>query len=107
MTTRIPQGDPVTASQIESWLTDLLLREMNVAPSNLAPDRRLSLCGIDSLQMVSLIGQLESWLGCHFTSNPLDRYPSLRSLSNYLARQLAAGRTTLDPASADEEGTIG
>jgi acyl carrier protein len=91
---------PVDASEIQGWIIDRLVREMNVDASTLNPDKRLMACGVDSLQMISLVGQLEEWLGCRFTSNPLERYPSISALSRFIADQIAQGRTTLDPSSS-------
>jgi histidine ammonia-lyase len=45
-----------------------------------------------------LIGELEQWLGCRFTDNPLLVYPTIDALSVYLSEQLARGNQLIDPA---------
>lgn len=53
--------------------------------------------GLDSMQFVVLVGELETWLGCRFTDNPLMDYPTINELAAFLADQVAQGRTTIDP----------
>jgi acyl carrier protein len=62
-------------------------------------DESLAGLGLDSMQFVVLVGELEDWLGCRFTSNPLVAHPSINALSQFLARQISAGRTRIDPTS--------
>lgn len=95
-----PAARPLQRTEIQAWIIDTLVRELNVDAATLDPDKRLTNYGVDSLQMISLIGQLEAWLGCRFASNPLERYSSISALSQFIADQLAEGRTTIDPTSS-------
>ncbi|MDQ3332433.1 MAG: acyl carrier protein [Planctomycetota bacterium] len=53
--------------------------------------------GLDSMQFVVLVGEMEQWLGCRFTDNPLIDYPTIDTLADFLANQLAQGKTLIDP----------
>lgn len=93
-----PSGPSIDAAAIQQWMIETLVREMNITREEVDPEKRLSAYGLDSLQMISLVGQLEEWLGCRFTSNPLLLHPSIAALSRFLAARLAAGATEIDPA---------
>jgi hypothetical protein len=52
---------------------------------------------------VGLVADLERHSGLRFRDNPLIDYPTLNALSQYLADQLARGRTEIDPTIKDDE----
>ncbi len=87
-----------TAADISDWLTGKLAEAMRVAPTDVSPTEPLIGMGLDSMQFVVLVGELEQWLGCRFTDNPLIDHPTVETLSEYLADQLALGKTLIDPA---------
>ena len=92
------QGRTIDAAAIQEWMTQTLVQQMNIAADQIDPDKRLMAYGLDSLQMISLVGQLEEWLGCRFTSNPLPLHPTIAALSHFIAARLAAGATEIDPS---------
>jgi hypothetical protein len=49
------------------------------------------------MEFVALVGELEHWLGCRFRDNPLIDYPTIASLSEFLAAELAAGHSNILP----------
>lgn len=85
------------AAGIQQWLIETLSHELKVDPSEIDPEKRLSAYGLDSLQLISMVGQLEEHLGCRFTSNPLPLHPTIGALSRFLAERLRAGVTEIDP----------
>ena len=52
-------------------------------------------------EFVALVGELEQWLGVRFRDNPIIDYPTLDSLSAFLADQIARGKTVIDPNDRD------
>ena len=62
-----------------------------LAPADVDPDAPLARHGLDSVSVITLIADLETRLGYRFRENPLDRYPTIRAISGYLAGQLAEG----------------
>src|SRR6188768_4083556 len=93
-----PPGRTIDAAAIRQWITETLVQQMHVDPQQIDPEKRLTAYGLDSLQMISLVGQLEEWLGCRFTSNPLPLHPTIAALSHFIAARLAAGTTEIDPS---------
>lgn len=88
-----------SAEEIRGWIVDKLREHTHVDPNDVSLDEPLIAHGIDSMQFVVLVGELEEWLGCRFADNPLIDYPTINALSDFLARQLEAGKTVIDPAS--------
>ena len=92
------RGPTIDAAAIQQWIAETLVQQMNVDPSQIDPEKRLTAYGLDSLQMISLVGQLEERLGCRFTSNPLALHSSIGALSRFIAARLATGATEIDPS---------
>lgn len=97
-------GDPSpTAAQIRSWILNGLALKLGVNPHEIPLDEPLINLGIDSMEFVGMVAELEQRLGCRFKDNPLIDYPTLDALSEYLADQLARGRTEIDPTIKDDD----
>lgn len=96
MTNAIPRLH--TADDIETWLVEQLAERLQQEPESIDREASLVALGLDSMQFVVIVGELEDWLGCRFVSNPLEHYRSIRALSAFIARELASGKSSLDPA---------
>lgn len=92
-----PAPNAPTALEIRCWLLKKLSEAQHVEPTEISVDEPLIGMGLDSMQFVVLVGELEQWLGCRFTDNPLMDYPTIELLSTFLADQVAQGRTLIDP----------
>ena len=90
-------GGPKSAAEIQDWIVGRLSAAMEVDPAEIRLDEPLVDVGLDSMQFVVLVGDLEQWLGVRFLDNPLIDYPTANALSEYLAEQLARGKTEIDP----------
>ena len=95
MTTQFPQ--PRTELEIRQWIVDKLAARLQTVPSDIHLDEPLIAMGVDSMQFVVIVGELEEWLGCRFSDNPLIDYPSINALAGFLAGQIANGKTVIDP----------
>jgi phthiocerol/phenolphthiocerol synthesis type-I polyketide synthase D len=87
-----------TASQIRDWIVTHIATRLGADPSTIAVDQPVIDVGLDSMEFVAMVGELEQWLGCRFRDNPLIDYPTIESLSGFLAAELAAGRRIISPA---------
>jgi len=83
--------------EIRDWIVASLATLLELDPGEIDPTEPVTALGIDSMQYLGMIGDLEDWLGCRFTDNPLIDYPTVSSLAEFVAGQLQLGRTTLDP----------
>ena len=93
---------PRSAAEIRDWMIDRLSTAMEIDPGEIRLDEPLVDLGLDSMQFVVLVGDLEQWLCVRFLDNPLIDYPTANALSEYLAGQLARGKTEIDPTEPDQ-----
>jgi acyl carrier protein len=88
---------PRSSAEIQDWLVAKIASRLQVAPDEVNLDEPLIDVGLDSMEFVAMVGELEHWLGCRFRDNPLIDYPSISALSEFLSGELAAGRTNIMP----------
>jgi acyl carrier protein len=91
------QTTPRSAAEIRDWLVNKLSDAQGVGPEEVRLDEPLISMGLDSMKFVVLVGELEQWLGCKFTDNPMVAHPTINAISNYLADQLGRGKKLIDP----------
>lgn len=89
---------PRSANEIRDWITSHIAARLQVDPARIAVDQPLIDIGLDSMEFVAMVGEMEQWLGCRFRDNPLIDYPTIETLSAFLAGELAEGRRIIFPA---------
>lgn len=95
-----PHGNnppPASAADIRLHLLTAVARELELNLDEVRSDQPLLSYGIDSMQLIGLIGELEEKLNCRILANPLPQFPTVDKLANWIAAELAAGRTRLHP----------
>jgi acyl carrier protein len=90
-----------SAEEIQNWIVERLVTDLGIDRSEVDGSQPLVALGVDSMQVVVMIGELEEWLGIKFLDNPLIDYPTIAALSAYLADQVAQGHTEVDPGRVD------
>jgi acyl carrier protein len=80
-----------TAEEIESWLVERVGALTGVSADEVDPAAPLARHGLDSVAAITVIADLEKWLGYRFRENPLDRYPTIEALARFLAEETAGG----------------
>jgi len=88
---------PRSSSEIREWLVDKIAARLQAGPEEVSLEEPLVDIGLDSMEFVAMVGELEHWLGCRFRDNPLIDYPTISALSDFLADELVAGRTSILP----------
>ncbi len=78
-----------SAQTIQAWLIHQIAEELQVAPENIRLDQPILACGIDSMQVVSIVARLEDWLKIRFYGNPLEDYPTIERLSEHVSELIA------------------
>jgi acyl carrier protein len=75
--------DP-TQSQLRHWLQSQLAGRLELDPQQIEPQTEFTDYGLNSLEAVSLSGELENFLGRRLPPTLLWDYPTLETLVEYL-----------------------
>lgn len=78
-----------SAREIEDWLAVRVSQATGLAPEQIEVSQPLLRYGLDSMAVLALTADLGQWLGYRFQENPLDDYPTIEALANFLAEQTA------------------
>ncbi|GAA4426396.1 acyl carrier protein [Bremerella cremea] len=89
--------NPRSAEEIRQWVANYLAKHLQVEPEKIRFDEKLMDVGLDSMQFLVLVGELEKWLGCQFVDPWIDDF-TINTLAQFLAEQVAQGKTKIDPA---------
>lgn len=79
------QTPPRTPAAIREWLVAQLAERLLVDTAEIDDREPLTGYGLDSIQALGLIGDLEDWLGRRLSLTLLDDYPCIEALVGYLA----------------------
>jgi acyl carrier protein len=71
--------------EIQDWIVARVSALTGVAPQQIGVHEPLLRHGLDSVAVVALVADLETWLGYRFHENPLDTHPTIAALAQYLA----------------------
>jgi acyl carrier protein len=74
-----------SAEEIRQWMVVRLSRLLGVQPNEIDANAPIAYHGLDSVQMVLLVTDLEQWLGVKFQTNPLTEQSTISSLAEHLA----------------------
>jgi len=83
---------------IQAWLVTKLAAALGLGPDEIHVEAPFARHGLNSLAAVGLTGELAEWLGRSLAPTLLYEYPSIASLSRYLAGESASP----SPARAEE-----
>ncbi|MEM6426520.1 MAG: acyl carrier protein [Cyanobacteria bacterium P01_H01_bin.119] len=75
-------ASPVEAIQV--WLVNQLAEVLSLDPSTIEVKQPLTRYGLDSIDAVTLVGDLEDWLDLELPSTLLWDYPTIEKASTYL-----------------------
>lgn len=78
-----------TLKEIQTWITAYVAELMEVEPKRIDIKIPFDRYGLDSSAAVGLTGDLESWLNTELDPTLLYDYPTIKSLSEYLAEFLS------------------
>jgi acyl carrier protein len=79
-------GGRPTAEAIRAWLVARCADALEVPVESLDPSGALTDYGLGSVQAVSLVGDLEEWLGRQLPATLFWDYPTLDAVASELAR---------------------
>lgn len=82
----LESGSPFKET-IQTWLVRHIANRLNLSPEEIDPQQPFVFYGLDSVQAVSLSGDLEIFLGRRLSPTLIWDYPSIDLLSEYLASE--------------------
>ena len=81
----IPSTEPPTEEAIRIWLITNIASVVNMDPSSIDVRQTFDNYGLDSLQAVSLSGDLETWLNREISPTVVWDYPTVEQLAQHLS----------------------
>lgn len=76
-----------TALAIQQWLISQLADVLSIDPTTIEAQQPLTRYGLDSIDAVTLVGDLEDWLDLELPSTLLWDYPTVAKAANYLVEE--------------------
>lgn len=73
------------AEQLEDWLSSRIAAKLNQPAQQIDPEMPFNSLGLDSVNVMDLIVELDDLLGCEIESTIVWDYPTIRLLSEYVA----------------------
>ena len=80
-----PCTEPPTEDAIRSWLIANIASVVNMDPASIDVQQTFDHYGLDSLQAVSLSGDLETWLSREISPTVVWDYPTVEQLAQHLS----------------------
>ncbi|MGK7914021.1 MAG: SDR family NAD(P)-dependent oxidoreductase [Prochloraceae cyanobacterium] len=95
-------------TRVEQWLIAKLAATLNLRREQIDLEEPLANYGLGSRSLVTLVGELEEWLGVSLSSTLLWQYPTIKAVSAYLSGQETNSPTiTAAPKSKEAIAVVG
>ena len=92
----VPSTVPPTEEAIRTWLVTNIANVVNMDPSRIDARQTFDNYGLDSLQAVSLSGDLETWLNREISPTVVWDYPTVEQLARHLSDNHVNGNRPAD-----------
>lgn len=86
-----PVTEPPTEEAIRGWLIANIASVVNMEPARIDVQQTFDHYGLDSLQAVSLSGDLENWLNREVSPTVVWDYPTVEQLARHLSENHSNG----------------
>ncbi|MEO0491629.1 MAG: acyl carrier protein [Cyanobacteria bacterium P01_A01_bin.123] len=86
-TTTNPQTAASPVEAIQVWLVNQLAEVLSLDPSTVDVKQPLTRYGLDSIDAVTLVGDLEDWLDLELPSTLLWDYPTIEKAASYMVEE--------------------
>ncbi|MEL7223876.1 MAG: acyl carrier protein [Cyanobacteria bacterium J06576_12] len=73
--------------KIQAWLVEQIADVLSLDPTTIDVQQPLTRYGLDSIDAVTLVGDLEDWLDLELPSTLLWDYPSIAKASAYMVEE--------------------
>lgn len=96
-------ADRPSIEEIQVWLASRLADELEVEVQSIKPDIDFTEYGLNSINMVNLSGELETFLGCRIDPTLVLSYPNIQLLSEQLVQQSSLSNPSRNPQQQEAE----
>lgn len=70
-----------SAGEIQRWMCSRIAERIGIEAEEVDPDQPFATFGIGSRDSITMVGELEDWLGRRLKATMLFDYPTVRSLA--------------------------
>lgn len=78
-----------TSEEIQAWLINRVSTLTGIPAGDIDVNEPIERLGLDSIQMLVLTADLETWLGFRFRADPLEEHPTIATLATFIAKTQA------------------
>lgn len=80
-------NEAIAVETIQNWLVKQLASQLSLNAKNIDVREPLTRYGLDSIDAVTLVGDLEEWLSLELPSTLLWDYPTIEKAAQYLVKE--------------------
>ncbi|MBW4520424.1 MAG: acyl carrier protein [Scytolyngbya sp. HA4215-MV1] len=73
---------------IQTWMVNQIATQLSIPAANIKVSEPLTRYGLDSIDSVTIVGDLEDWLGEDLPSTLLWDYPTIAKAASYLVEEI-------------------
>ncbi len=77
-----------TAQEIQDWIVARINALTGMSAAEIDVEGPIDRLGLDSVQMLVLTADLETWLGFRFRADPLEEHSTIAALARFVAEQI-------------------
>ncbi|WP_016950951.1 acyl carrier protein [Anabaena sp. PCC 7108] len=74
---------------IQGWLINQIAKQLGINAQTIKVTEPLTRYGLDSIDSVTIVGDMEDWLDAELPSTLLWDYPTIEKAANYLVSELS------------------
>jgi acyl carrier protein len=93
---------------IQTWLINQIAKQLSTNAKTIKVDEPLTRYGLDSIDSVTIVGDMEDWLGTELPSTLLWDHPTIAKAANYLVNEVGVSPTATsapEPTAAPSKET--
>jgi acyl carrier protein len=78
----------IATETIQTWLVNQLAKQLSLSAQSIKVEEPLTRYGLDSIDSVTIVGDMEDWLGTDLPSTLLWDYPTIEKAATYLVQEM-------------------
>jgi acyl carrier protein len=94
---------------IRAWFVNQIAKQLGIKAQTIKIQEPLTRYGLDSIDSVTIVGEMEDWLGVELPSTLLWDYPTIEKAANYLINEMGItpveSTAAADPTVASTDST--